>query len=438
MTSSGSGQVPCPMCGSDADPTAARCGVCGFDLAGAPSSNAGGSKCARCGSIVPGGYAFCPVCGLDQRARRARPPTSAVAVGSNEVVAPDSNAPGSASGEVEKVSTPHAGHRPETVAYGLAAVPVLERQHHPESVAYVPAAAQPIARHPVAYDTPAPQPAGAVPQPTAKRPSEPIPAQTGRTVFVDGPPRPRPPLVSENDRTIPVPGKADVTPQQPESMPFVQAHVVLVGRDGEEGERFTLPANGLSIGRRKGDICFPDDPFMSPVHARVERVGMAFKLVDLESSNGIYLRIHDLSPVFPGDHFMVGHQVLRLENVIEQVQESPANEDGTRVFGTPLKPAWGKLQLVGRGKVVGDTYFLRGARVIFGREQGDILFPQDPFVSREHARLRLELQGSQMSVFLEDLGSANGTYTRIRGSAELQPRDTFRIGDQILRLHVNA
>jgi pSer/pThr/pTyr-binding forkhead associated (FHA) protein len=213
--------------------------------------------------------------------------------------------------------------------------------------------------------------------------------------------------------------------------------LVVVGRDGEEGEVFPLRGDTVTIGRREGDLTFPEDSFMSTIHARVERVGDAYTLVDLGSPNGVYKRIRGTSPAFPGDLFMVGHQVLRLENIVESVEEQPTAADGTRLFGTPLKPAWGKLSLVGRGGVPGDTYFLRGAKVVFGREQGDILFPADPFVSREHARLRLEIQGASMSVFLEDLGSANGTYIRIRGSSELRARDTFRIGDQILRLRLD-
>ena len=33
--------------------------------------------------------------------------------------------------------------------------------------------------------------------------------------------------------------------------------------------------------------------------------------------------------------------------------------------------------------------------------------------------------------------TANGTYIRIRGTAELHHRDTFRIGDQIIRLRLD-
>jgi pSer/pThr/pTyr-binding forkhead associated (FHA) protein len=237
------------------------------------------------------------------------------------------------------------------------------------------------------------------------------------------------------------PGAHDVPDALPSDRPtnlgVGAARVVVVGRDGEEGESFPVPGPTVTIGRQQGDIIFPDDNFMSAAHARLERIGDTFTLVDLGSPNGVYKRIRGSSPAFPGDLFMVGHQVLRLENITESVEEQPPSGDGTRLFGTPLKPAWAKLALVGRGGVPGDTYYLRGAKVVFGREQGDILFPQDPFVSREHARLRLEIHGTAMSVFLEDLGSANGTYIRIRGNTELRGRDTFRIGDQILRLRLD-
>lgn len=448
--------VPCPMCGTENAVDADKCTVCGYAYEPA-RNNEGGFKCARCGSQIPTGYAFCPVCGLDQRQRLARPPTHAVQLGSDgePIEREPPREPAAAYAEPPPHHEPAAFPEPHR---GLAATPP-EPPPHPAAVpSYIVA----VPGH------------GVLPQVQpfdAYAPASPTPSQTGRTVFVDGPPLPRPPRVNDDDRTIPVPGKLRrrdeagpsaaqaVIPPVVASMPAVaappvgaslgppsrlptrpglQPRLVLVGRDGEEGESFPLHGPGLAIGRTQGDVLFQDDPFMSPTHARLERTGEAFTLVDLGSMNGVFLRIRGTSPVYPGDLFMVGHQVLRLENVVETVQERAPAPDGTRVFGTPLKPAWGKLMLVGRGQVAGDTYFLRGAKVVFGREQGDILFPQDPFVSREHARLRLELQGTQMSVFLEDLGSANGTYIRIRGSAEVRARDTFRIGDQILRLRLDS
>jgi len=213
--------------------------------------------------------------------------------------------------------------------------------------------------------------------------------------------------------------------------------LVLVARDGTEGESFPISDEQMTIGRTHGDLLFPEDPFLSPMHVRVQRTPKGMALFDAGSTNGVYLRIRGSAPVYPGDSFMIGHQLLRLENIDTQVQERPPAIDGTRVFGTPLQPAWGCVRQVGRGGIVGDKYYLRGSQVVFGREGGDVLFPTDPFVSREHARLRLELRGQTMAVFLEDLESANGSYIRIRGSSEMSSLDTFRIGDQILRLRLD-
>ncbi len=215
------------------------------------------------------------------------------------------------------------------------------------------------------------------------------------------------------------------------------ARLVLVARDGTEGDKFAVVGDRLTLGRRAADVLFPDDDFISPTHARIERSGETFWLVDTGSQNGVYLRIRGTAAIYPGDTFMVGHQLLRVENVDGPTDEQPPDELGTRLFGTPLQPAWGKLVLIGRGGIRGDHYGMRGARIVLGRESGDVVFPHDPFLSREHAKLRLELNGATMSVFLEDLNSANGTYIRVRGSAELHNRDTFRIGDQIIRLRTD-
>ena len=215
------------------------------------------------------------------------------------------------------------------------------------------------------------------------------------------------------------------------------ARLVLVARDGTEGESFPFSGQMLTVGRTHGDILFPEDPFLSPVHVRLSRTGDGFLLTDTGSTNGVYMRIAKVAPVYPGDMFMIGHQLLRLDQLDSQAQEHPPGADGTRLFGTPLQPAWGRITQIGRGGVAGDHLYLRGSRVSFGREGGDLVFPNDPFVSREHARLRLEITGQAMSVHLEDLGSANGTYVRIRGAAEIRDGDTFRVGDQILKLRVD-
>jgi hypothetical protein len=57
------------------------------------------------------------------------------------------------------------------------------------------------------------------------------------------------------------------------------------------------------------------------------------------------------------------------------------------------------------------------------------VFSDDQFMSRRHAHL--SLQGGD--VRLEDLGSSNGTFVRLRGDHLLVPGDVMRIGNVLLR-----
>lgn len=70
--------------------------------------------------------------------------------------------------------------------------------------------------------------------------------------------------------------------------------------------------------------------------------------------------------------------------------------------------------------------------VVIGRVEGDIVIPDDEFVSGRHAAVRLE--GGRY--VLHDLGSTNGTYTRVHGEIELRPGDHVLIGSQIFRFVV--
>jgi pSer/pThr/pTyr-binding forkhead associated (FHA) protein len=215
--------------------------------------------------------------------------------------------------------------------------------------------------------------------------------------------------------------------------PTSSLRLVLVGRDGREGESFALPPIGVEIGR-EGSIAFASDPFVSPQHAKVTPVEGGVHLADLGSRNGVYLRLIEPSPVYPGDHFLLGNQLLRLDRLESPWQEQPLDSHGVRGFGTPVKPPWAALTRICVGDIADDHYHLRGTEMTIGREQGEIVFPSDGFLSRAHARVRMQVHENAMTVLLEDLGSANGTYLRIRGAVSVPYGSMFRVGDQIFRV----
>ena len=62
-TDPGTGQLPCPACGSSNQRGFRFCGTCGATL---------GRICASCGAEVPPEFRFCGVCGSPQVAGDAR------------------------------------------------------------------------------------------------------------------------------------------------------------------------------------------------------------------------------------------------------------------------------------------------------------------------------------------------------------------------------
>lgn len=71
---------------------------------------------------------------------------------------------------------------------------------------------------------------------------------------------------------------------------------------------------------------------------------------------------------------------------------------------------------------------------IIGRDQGDILFPDSSYISQKHTKI----YHHQDKVILEDLGSMNGTYLKLRKPYLLKDKDIFSIGKQIFQFRLVA
>jgi pSer/pThr/pTyr-binding forkhead associated (FHA) protein len=104
-------------------------------------------------------------------------------------------------------------------------------------------------------------------------------------------------------------------------------------------------------------------------------------------------------------------------------------QHGTLLFGSPARAPWGRLRQIIVAGTTRDVYHLYKPEVIIGREEGDIRFSDDEFLSRRHAALWVDGDRAQV----RDLGSSNGTFVRMRRERELRPGDQLRVGDQLLR-----
>lgn len=78
----------------------------------------------------------------------------------------------------------------------------------------------------------------------------------------------------------------------------------------------------------------------------------------------------------------------------------------------------------------GATYHLQGTTTVIGRTVGDITFREDPFLSPEHAKFTAQ----NGRLFVQDLGSANGVFLRIKKPTPVDDGAYMLVGEQLLRL----
>jgi len=91
--------------------------------------------------------------------------------------------------------------------------------------------------------------------------------------------------------------------------------VVQILDGGEVGLAVCSQTRAVTIGREGCDMNFMYDPFMSYHHARLEERQGHFILADLQSTNGVFVRIQEQHPLEPGDSLFMGRQLLRVDSV---------------------------------------------------------------------------------------------------------------------------
>jgi pSer/pThr/pTyr-binding forkhead associated (FHA) protein len=197
--------------------------------------------------------------------------------------------------------------------------------------------------------------------------------------------------------------------------------------DGSEGGTFQLPAGGGAVGRETGSI-FAGDSYLSPRHATFRTTGAGRANVKDEGSlNGVYKKLARDVPVElrPNDVFRIGQEIIKFEPLTTQ----PVSTDGVERLGAPRKGYVGRIALIIGREETGNAFPIPENGVHLGRERGDILFPEDGYVSGLHCRLSWDGQ----KLFLTDLGSSNGTFLRV-AEADVRGGDVLLMGQQLFRI----
>jgi pSer/pThr/pTyr-binding forkhead associated (FHA) protein/RNA polymerase subunit RPABC4/transcription elongation factor Spt4 len=209
-----------------------------------------------------------------------------------------------------------------------------------------------------------------------------------------------------------------------------RAKLTLIRGDGDDGVSFTLAGHEHLAGRGDCPISFPDDPFLSPIHANFVYADNQLVVRDHDSLNGVYVRISTATVLPNGSTVLVGEQVLSVAPA--PLPEDLPDAEGTYYSASMVRTASLEIRQNLRGGQIGWVHRVEGDTVSIGRENNDINFPEDPFISGRHAELRIA--GGVLSV--TDLGSRNGTFVRVHGERVLKHGDYVFVGQQLLRVEI--
>jgi pSer/pThr/pTyr-binding forkhead associated (FHA) protein len=387
---------PCPRCGTTNAPHMRFCNNCGYSIGPQPQAQApaapvmassGAPTCWRCRAVGDVGAEFCKFCGAryaDDPSRMQAQPSAGAALAA--YAAPNGGGP---------------------VMMG-APSPVAPQSGYASMN-------QPVAQAQAGYGSAAQAGYASVSQPRPAAPAAAGYASVNQAPVASAPAQAAPPR---------------------EPMPTsdaARAVLVAILKDGSDGRVFQVHQEQTDIGRIEGDLVLSDDPYLSPRHARiVHKGGDSIVLRDLDSLNGVYVRLRDPVDIDDGDMALLGQQVVRFE-VLEETELplGPATQRGVLVFGTPEVPRIARLVQYTTEGVGRDVHYLYRDETVIGREQGDIVCTDDPFMSRRHAAITIDR--TTRKFVLRDLGSSNGTAIRIRGERTLRPGDQFRVGRHLFR-----
>ena len=112
---------------------------------------------------------------------------------------------------------------------------------------------------------------------------------------------------------------------------------------------------------------------------------------------------------------------------------APVPEDAltlrTDFFSDMQDPEKARLVLIRGDGMEGTSYHLKAEQHLVGR-QGQLEFPEDPFVSPQHANFFYR----DGRLVVRDEGSLNGVYIRVRGTLEVTAGEAFLVGEQLFRV----
>lgn len=216
----------------------------------------------------------------------------------------------------------------------------------------------------------------------------------------------------------------------------LRARLALLAPDHQIIRELELHGSRFLIGGAGCDLHL-EDPFISKWHAQIYASSTgSLMLEDLDSDNGVYLRIADEFVLEDNDEFLLGEQrfVFRQRTPAPRLFEPPREQpfNATRPLGGAAPKAFPHLIHVLEDGHIGGLYPMPDLLNI-GQTRGELTCPSDLYMSPLHAFI----ERRHDKYYIHDAGSDFGTYVRVHGPIELLQGDCFVMGrTRMTMLHV--
>jgi class 3 adenylate cyclase/pSer/pThr/pTyr-binding forkhead associated (FHA) protein len=204
-----------------------------------------------------------------------------------------------------------------------------------------------------------------------------------------------------------------------------------IKKDGSSGEIHEVKTGKLTVGRSQGDLQYGTDTTLAPLHARFYVENGQLLVEDLSDGKGVFVRLIATYTLQDGDAVLMGKQLLLFHEKSEAVAAAAAT--GTSVVDVSAmmqEPVAEFVRLTPQGVDPSVRFPLLEQEITWGRNKGTYIFPEDGFMSRAHAKVYQRGE----NYFIEDLGSRNGTFIKVRGKTPVPVGAMVLAGGQLLKV----
>jgi class 3 adenylate cyclase/pSer/pThr/pTyr-binding forkhead associated (FHA) protein len=204
-----------------------------------------------------------------------------------------------------------------------------------------------------------------------------------------------------------------------------------IKKDGTSGELYEMKEGRLSLGRSQGDLQYATDATLAALHARFYIENGQLLVEDLSDGKGVFVRLIATYTLQDGDAVLMGKQLLLFREKSEAVAAAAATGTSVMDISTMIQePVAEFVRLTVQGADNSARFPLLEEEITWGRNKGTYIFPEDGFMSRAHAKVYQRGE----NYFLEDLGSRNGTFIKVRGKTPVTVGAMVLAGGQLLKI----